>query len=130
MAYDEKLAKRIRDALAGLAQGKEVEEQPKMGGISFLLDGKVCVRAHSDGTLLVRCEPKRTDELLAKKGGRRFEMQGRPTMKGWLLIGPEATRSKKDLDYWVGVSLDFWHKADKEGLKKTPTKRRPRRPVA
>jgi hypothetical protein len=127
MAYDDKLAGRIRDALAGRAQ---VEEQQKMGGISFLVNGKVCVRAHSDGGMLVRCEPKRTDELLAKKGARRFEMKGRPMMKGWLLIGPEATRSKKDLDYWVGVSLDFCHKADKGELKKPPTKRRPRRPVA
>jgi hypothetical protein len=103
MAYNEKLYNRIREALASV---DNVIEQQKFGGISFMINDKMCVRVDKEDIML-RCEPEQTEELLLKRGARRFEMKGKPMMKGWLLIGPEGTNSKKDFDYWMLIALDY-----------------------
>ena len=115
MAYDEKLADRIREALSKI---KAVDEQAKMGGISFMVNDKVCVRVFND-EIMLRCEPEQTDELLTKKGARRFEMKGKPMMKGWLMIRPEGIKTKKDFDYWMNIALDYNQK-----IKSAPSKRK------
>lgn len=107
MSQDLKLAEKIRKALSDFPY----EEVQKMGGLSFMINGKVCLRAHSNGELMVRCEPDRTDELLTKKGAVRFVMKGKPLMKGWLLISPEGLADKENLDFWVDIALDFIKKA-------------------
>lgn len=103
MAYNEKLASRIRLALS--AEG-HVAEQPKFGGVSFNVNGKMCVRAQGDDIMLC-CEPAMTDELLTKKGVTRFEMKGKPMMRGWLLISPDGTAAKKDFDFWIRIALEY-----------------------
>jgi hypothetical protein len=103
MAYNEKLYIRIKEALANI---DNVTEQQKFGGISFMINDKMCVRVDKEDIML-RCEPERTEELLLRKGARRFEMKGKPMMKGWLLIGIEGTGSKKDFDYWMSIALDY-----------------------
>ncbi len=102
MAYNEALANRIRKALSSVSG---VKERENMGGISFMLNGKMLVRAHSDGNMMLRCKPEMTEELVQKNGVSRFEMKGKPMMKGWLLIHPEGTRNQRDFDYWIGVAL-------------------------
>jgi hypothetical protein len=98
----EGLAGRIRSALAGRPG---LSEQHKMGGTTFLIDGKVCVRAHRDGELMVRCRPERTEELLLRPGARRFEMTGKPDMKGWLLVEPSAFAADADFGFWMEIGL-------------------------
>lgn len=71
-----------------------------------MVDGKMLVRAHSDGNMMVRCAPEKAAELLQKNGAERFAMKGKPTMKGWLLILPEGMRSQQDFDFWIQVALD------------------------
>ena len=66
----------------------------------------MCVRVDKDD-LMLRCEPEMTQELLSMKGAKRFEMKGKPMMKGWLLINSEGTNNKKDFDYWMGIALDY-----------------------
>lgn len=101
-ANPEDLAGRIRSALAGR---DGVSEQRKMGGTTFLIDGKVCVRAHRDGELFVRCRPERTDELLLRPGARRLEMKGKPDMKGWLLIEPSGFAADAEFGFWMEIGL-------------------------
>jgi hypothetical protein len=74
-----------------------------MGGTTFLLDGKVCVRDHR-GELMARCRPELTDQLLAKPGVRRFEMTGKREMKGWLIVEPGA--ADEALAFWIETALD------------------------
>jgi TfoX/Sxy family transcriptional regulator of competence genes len=104
MAYSEILAERIRQTLA---PHSSVKEQKMFGGIAFMVNGKMCVGAYSDGDMMLRCDPGMADELVKKKGARRAEMKGKPMAKGWLLIGSEGTANSQDLDYWIGVALDF-----------------------
>lgn len=104
MSYDEKLASRIRETFA---HHSNVKERHMMGGISFIINGKMCVRAHRNKELMLRCEPAMTDQLLLKNGAKRFEMKGRSNMKGWLIITPEGLSSKDDFDYWMNVAIGY-----------------------
>lgn len=110
MSYNENLADRIRESL--LSQ-KNVEEKKMMGGLTFMVDDKMCVGILKDD-LMARIDPEMHDAAIQKQGCRTMDFNGRPTrrpMFGYVLVSPEAVRSKKDLDYWVGLALDFNKKA-------------------
>ena len=99
MTPGEILTDRIRQALAHLSS---VKEQRMIGGLAFMVNGKLCVGVYSGGEMMVRCDPQMTDELLTKKGTRRGEMRGKLMTKGWLLINPEGIAGENDFDYWIG----------------------------
>lgn len=101
MAYNEKLAGKIREALAHV---KKVEEKKMFGGIAYMVNGKMCLGVDKEDIML-RCTPEASDDLLLRRGVRPFDLTGKP-MKGWLLISPEATKAKKDFDFWVSVAIE------------------------
>ena len=102
MAYDEDLANRIRELLAGEAG---VIEKRMFGGLAFLIGGYMSVTVSGRGGLLLRCDPEETEALLAKPHAGPFEMRGR-MMDGWLRVDAEGVRTKRQLERWVtrGVS--------------------------
>jgi TfoX/Sxy family transcriptional regulator of competence genes len=97
MAYDEDLANRIRELIAG---EPDVTEQRMFGGLAFLVAGNMSVAASGQGGLMLRVPPEETDALLAKPHARPFEMRGRE-MKGWLRVDDEGVRTKRQLEPWV-----------------------------
>ncbi len=97
MAYDEDLANRIRELMAGEA---DVTEQAMFGGLAFLIGGNMAVAASGQGGLMVRVEPEETDALLERPSARPFEMRGRE-MRGWLRVDDEGVRTKRQLEPWV-----------------------------
>jgi TfoX/Sxy family transcriptional regulator of competence genes len=103
MAYDEDLANRIRELLAG---EKGVVEKKMFGGLAFLIGGNMAVAASGQGGLMVRCDPEQTDKLLSKPHARRFEMRGR-AMDGWLRVDDEGVRTKRQLEPWVKVGAAY-----------------------
>src|SRR5439155_26472078 len=103
MAYDQDLANRIRELLAG---EKGVVEQTMFGGLAFLIGGNMAVAASGQGGLMVRCDPEETDKLVAKPHARRFEMRGRE-MNGWLRVDDEGIRTKRQLEPWVKVGASY-----------------------
>jgi TfoX/Sxy family transcriptional regulator of competence genes len=113
MAYNEKIADRIRLALTGT---KNLVEKKMFGGIAFMVTGKMCLGVDKDDIML-RCEPEMTDELLSKKGVRPFDLTGKP-MKGWLLVSADGTSSKKDFDFWVKTAVEANKKATASAKKK------------
>jgi TfoX/Sxy family transcriptional regulator of competence genes len=102
MAVDEQLAERVRGALGGV---DGLVEKRMFGGLAFLLHGNMSVGVHGED-LIVRLAPEQTEEALAEPGVRVFDMTGRP-MKGWVLVGPEATASEEALGGWVTRGVDF-----------------------
>ena len=102
MAYNEKLAEKIRAALSGQ---KNLTEKKMFGGIAFMIDEKMCVGVDKDD-IIIRCAPEETDELLSKKGARVFDLSGGRPMKGWLLVGPEGVSAKKDFDWWLSKAIE------------------------
>ncbi|MGH2895285.1 MAG: TfoX/Sxy family protein [Solirubrobacteraceae bacterium] len=97
MAYDEDLANRIRELMAG---EPGVVEQKMFGGLAFLIGGHMSVSASGRGGLLLRVEPDETESLLARPHAGPFEMRGK-TMDGWLRVAPEGLRTKRQLEPWV-----------------------------
>ena len=102
MAYDDDLANRIRELVAGEA---DITEKRMFGGLAFLVGGKMSVAASGQGGLMVRIDPEDTDALLAKPHARPFEMRG-GEVRGWLRVDPEGLRTRRQLAPWVtrGVS--------------------------
>jgi TfoX/Sxy family transcriptional regulator of competence genes len=100
--YDEDLANRIRELIAG---EDGVAEKKMFGGLAFLIGGNMSVSASGQGGLLLRCDPAETEKLLQKPHAEPFEMRGR-AMHGWLRVAPEGVRTKRQLAPWVerGVS--------------------------
>ena len=97
MAYDEDLASRIRELIAGEAG---VTEQKMFGGLAFLIGGNMAVAASGQGGLMLRVDPNETEKLLAKPHARPLEMRGRQ-LEGWLRVDDEGVRTKRQLEPWV-----------------------------
>ncbi len=103
MAYDEKLAGRVRELVA---DEPGLTEKAMFGGLAFLLDGHMAVGASGRGGLLLRCDPAATDTLVRPPHVGRFEMRGRE-MDGWLRVDPEAVGTRKDLATWVARGVAY-----------------------
>ena len=115
MAYDEKLADRIRERLADL---QNIEEKRMMGGLTFMYNGKMCVGIIKD-ELMCRIDPDFHATAVEKQGCRTMDFTNRP-MKGYVLIDDTGMRNKADFDYWINLSLEFNSKA--KAAKKKITK--------
>jgi TfoX/Sxy family transcriptional regulator of competence genes len=103
MAYDEELAQRIRDFVAG---EPGFTEKKMFGGLAFLIGGKMAVAASGQGGLMVRVDPEESDALVADSQARPVEMRGR-TMNGWLRIGTEHLQTTDELAAWVERGTSF-----------------------
>ncbi len=106
MAYNEKLADRVSEALASLAG---VEEKKMFGGICYMVNGKMCVGIIDD-ELMCRIGPDVYKAALEKKGCREMDFTGKPMM-GYVYVSEEGLKTKRDFDYWIGLSLEFNKKA-------------------
>ncbi len=115
MAFNERLAQRIREALAHLP---EVEEKMMFHGICFMVKGKMCLCVRLD-EMLCRIGPHRYAEALEKDHCRPMIHNGR-TMTGFVFVSEEGIKKKKDFEYWVNLALAFNSeaKASKKVVKK------------
>ena len=103
MAYDEELADRIRELLAG---ARAVSERKMFGGLAFLIGGNMAIAASGQGGVLVRVDPARTDRLLATTAAHPMEMRGRE-MTGWLRVDADDVRTKRQLSKWVTLGRTY-----------------------
>ena len=103
MAYDEELAARIRELLAGQAR---LTEQKMFGGLAFLIGGNMAIAASGQGGALVRVDPERSDAIVASTGAQLMEMRGRQ-MQGWLRVASEDLRTKRQLAKWVTLGTTY-----------------------
>lgn len=113
MAYNEKLAERIREKLAELP---DVEEKAMMGGLTFMVNGKMCVGVFKD-ELMCRIAPETHQEAVENTGCRTMDFSNRP-MIGYVLVDETGIRSEKDFQAWLARSLDFNSKAKASKKKK------------
>ena len=97
MAYDEELAGRIRDLVAG---EPNLIEKKMFGGLAFLIGGNMAIAASGQGGLLVRVDPEESDELVSTTEATTMEMRGRE-MKGWLRVASEHVATDEELANWV-----------------------------
>jgi TfoX/Sxy family transcriptional regulator of competence genes len=103
MAYDENLADRIRELVAAES---DLTEQKMFGGLAFLIGGNMAVAASGQGGVLVRVDPAESDGLVASTSAQLMEMRGR-RMRGWLRVGPEDLRTRRQLAKWVELGTAY-----------------------
>src|SRR5882757_7418484 len=97
MAYNEKLADRVRELIA--LTHKNVEEKKMFGGLCFMVNDKMCVGVEQE-RLMIRFDPERTDEVMEKPGCKPMDFTGR-VMKGYAFVDINELDTKKKLSYWI-----------------------------
>jgi len=106
MAYNHKLADRIREALAHLP---DVEEKEMFRGVCFMVNGKMCICVSGD-EMMCRIGAEAIESVLDENGVRQVVMRGRPA-KDFVYVSEEAYHNQKDFDKWIKLALDFNPKA-------------------
>lgn len=118
MSYNEKLADRTREIIA--LSHKKVEEKRMFGGLCFMVNDKMCVGVEKE-RLMVRLDPALFDEVMEKEGCRPMDFTGK-IMKGFVFVDIDALNTRKKLEYWVKLALDY-NKVAKASKKKTVKKK-------
>jgi TfoX/Sxy family transcriptional regulator of competence genes len=113
MPYDQGLANRVK---AALGSSRRVEEKRMFGGITFMVRGKMCVSVGKE-RIMCRIDPAIHDAALQRRGCRTVVMKGRD-YRVYVYVEAEALRTNSDLNYWVGLALDYNNKA-KASARKT-----------
>ncbi len=101
MAYDEKLAERIRKALAGLP----IEEKKMFGHLAFMVNGKMCLNAGSE-SMMCRIDPDLHEREVKRDGCHTVVMKGRE-YKGYIRVDKKNIKTEKNFGHWVRLALDF-----------------------
>ena len=102
MAYDERLAERIRAALKGR---RGVSEKKMFGGIAFLVRGHMfCGVTHE--ALMVRVGPEAYSDALARPHAREMDFTGRP-LEGMVYVDAPGVRTSRQLAAWIERGLRF-----------------------
>lgn len=98
MAYDEKLAARVRLLLS---RKHGLSERKMFGGICFMLRGNMCCGV-LDNHLIVRVEAQDYDAAMNRPYTRVMDITGRP-MRGFVVVLPKGYAAGKTLSEWVVV---------------------------
>jgi len=103
MAFDERLAERIRVVLDGR---EAIREQRMFGGVAFMDHGNMCVGiVHDD--LMARVGADAWEEALAQPGARPMDFVPSRPMKGMVYVSPDAIATEEELRSWVERCLAF-----------------------
>src|SRR5690242_21949534 len=117
MTGDQMLTERVRVALRRLPR---VAERKMFGGICFMVNGKMCITV-GHGRLMCRIDPDQHEAAVKRKGVRTVRMKGR-AYRGFVHVRADAVRTKRALNYWVGLCLSFNRRA-KSSRRRKPASR-------
>ena len=113
MAANEQLLKKLRAAFKGISS---VEEKKMFSGVAFMVNNKLCVTVGRD-RIMCRINPGLHDELIQNPGCTTVVMKGKE-YKGYVWINESVLTTKKQINYWVHLALDF--NPDAKASKKHP----------
>lgn len=102
MAFDEGVAQRLREALAGL---KGITEKKMFGGIAFMDRGNMCCGVVSD-TLMARVGPDAYAEALTRPHAREMDFTGKP-LQGFVYVDPPGYAEDEQLRGWIELCRSF-----------------------
>src|SRR5262249_15285389 len=102
MAFDQKLADRIRSLVRGRSG---MTERKMFGGLAFLHRGHMCFGVVGYD-VMVRVGPENHQAALARKHVRPMDFTGRP-MKGMVYVAPAGVRSTPALRSWIERGIAF-----------------------
>ncbi len=109
MAYDEYLADRARQVLR--QRSFAFEEKKMMGGLCFMVDGKMCFGLDTDkktdsARLMCRIGEVQYKRALNSPHCTQMDFTGRP-MRGYVFVSAKGLDRDEDLKYWIQLCLDF-----------------------
>jgi TfoX/Sxy family transcriptional regulator of competence genes len=102
MAYDEDVANRVREALAGQSA---VTERKMFGGLAFMVGGHMCCGVLGE-ELMVRVGPEQYEAALALPHARPMDFTGK-RMRGMIFVAADGARDDAALTAWVGRGLAY-----------------------
>lgn len=96
MAYDERLANRVRRAFRGR---NDITERKMFGGLAFLCQGRMCCGiVRSD--LMVRIPESQFDAVLRRPHVRPMDFTGKP-LRGFVYVSAPGFRTATALRSWL-----------------------------
>jgi TfoX/Sxy family transcriptional regulator of competence genes len=104
MAFNEKLAERIRVALA---DESNVTEKKMFGGLAFLLRGNMVCGVTKDD-LMLRVGANQHELALSLPHAREMDFTGKP-MKGYVFVAAEGCKTAKLLGKCLGLAQAYAH---------------------
>jgi hypothetical protein len=96
MAYDERLANRIRRALG---MRDDITERKMFGGLAFLCRGRMCCGIVG-GDLMVRIPTEEIATVMQGRHVRPMDFTGKP-LKGFVYVSPAGFRTDAALRTWL-----------------------------
>ena len=102
MAYDEKLAQRVRWLLGPI---ENISERKMFGGLAFMLNGNMCCCIERTN-LVVRTGLEQYEEALDRPFARIFDFTGRP-MRGFVYVEDTGLEGEAPLRDWVNLAVTF-----------------------
>ena len=103
MSFNERLANRTRELIA--LEHKNIEEKKMFGGLCFMVNDKMCIGVEKE-RLMVRLDPTIYDEVMEKEGCKPMDFTGK-VMRGYVFVDAAALNTKKKLEYWIRLALDY-----------------------
>ena len=70
-----------------------------------MVNDKMCVGVEKD-RMMVRLDPERFEEVTEKEGCKPMDFTGK-IMKGFVFVDAEMLTTKKKLEYWVKLALEY-----------------------
>ena len=70
-----------------------------------MVNDKMCVGVEQH-RLMVRIDPRRFDEAMEKEGCKPMDFTGR-VMKGFVFVDADVLNTKKKLEYWIELALEY-----------------------
>jgi TfoX/Sxy family transcriptional regulator of competence genes len=116
MAYNERLADRVREALADVPN---VEEKKMFSGVAFMVNDKMCITV-GPYEMMCRIGAKNAEKCLEDSSCRQTIMRGK-VMKDFVHVADEGMRTQKDFDRWISLALAFNREAKQAPKKKKKT---------
>lgn len=104
MAFSDRLADRVRDALVAEVGPSDLSERKMFGGLCFMLGGNMCCGIVGD-ELMVRVGPDAYEEALARRYAREMDLTGKP-LTGMVYVAPDGLRGSA-LKAWVRRGAAF-----------------------
>jgi TfoX N-terminal domain len=120
MAYDERLANRVRQAFGAR---HDITERKMFGGLAFLCRGHMCCGIVGND-LMVRIPEDEIAAVMRSRHVRPMDFTGKP-LKGFVYVSPPGFRTAATLRAWLARGERV---AEEKAI--GPTKRRPSRNTA
>ena len=102
MAYDEGAAERLREVFETVPFSSE---RKMFGSLGFMVHGHMTCGVIND-QLMVRVGKQQYEEVLKKPFVKEMDFTGK-ALTGFVYVEPEGFEVDEELEFWVGLSVEF-----------------------